>query len=586
MKKRNGGYEMKRKIAAMIMMALSLSVTSVPVVFGAETAAEASEAEAAFKADVVQHIKNGEIKGSIVNDDKTLLWTGVPYAAAPVGELRWKAPQDHEDWEGTFDATKDGNIGVQVSGGEVVGSEDCLNMDIFRPNTDQTGLPVLVYIHGGNNQTGTSKEIPFEQLAANANCVVISLNYRLGALGFNSLPALKTGDDLENSGNYTLLDFAKALDWIAENGESLGADPKNITISGFSAGGRDVMAMLISPIFEGKFQKAISFSGGMTVADVEDSQKVTAKAIAPLVVEDGIKETEEEAVEWLLSEEEAQKEEVRTYLYGVEAGRLAGIMTNAGIRMSVFPHLFGDGTVLPEEGFDTTQYNDVPVIMLTGASEFSIFALGDPYFADAGDLVEGEKSAEYKFAMGYGSELYGLFNAEESAVKMIDQYEAPIYTCEIEFGTDEEIMGKQQANLIGASHGVFIPFLSGVATGSAGGDGTAYEYEGPKELTEKFQSYISNFLWTGDPNGEGLVKWEAWTDAKEGPAQLILNADKEKAMIEMSTDRISYDEILDRMEEDTSISEEAKKQIISEVLNGRWFSAGLDERFGNRNLWE
>ena len=88
----------------------------------------------------------------------------------------------------------------------------------------------------------------------------------------------------------------------------------------------------------------------------------------------------------------------------MEAGRLAGIMTNAGIRMSVFPHLFGDGTVLPEEGFETKQYNDVPVIMLTGASEFSIFALGDPYFAGAGDLIEGEKSAEYKFAMEYGSE--------------------------------------------------------------------------------------------------------------------------------------------------------------------------------------
>ena len=200
--------------------------------------------------------------------------------------------------------------------------------------------------------------------------------------------------------------------------------------------------------------------------------------------------------------------------------------------------------------------------------------------------MEGEKSAEYKFAMGYGSELYGLFNAEESAVKMIDKYEAPIYTCEIEFGTDEEIMGKQQANLIGASHGVFIPFLSGVATGSAGGDGSAYEYDGPKELTEKFQSYISNFLWTGDPNGEGLVTWEAWKGAEEGPSQLILNADKEKAIITMETERTSYDEILDRMEEDTSISEEAKNQIISEVLNGRWFSAGLDERFENRNLWE
>lgn len=574
---------MKRKIAAMLVMAMALSATSVPVTFAAE-ATEASKA--AFHADVVQQIKNGEIKGSLVNEDQTLLWTGVPYAAAPVGELRWKAPQDHEDWEGTFDATQDGNLGVQISGGEVVGDEDCLNMDIYRPNTDDTNLPVLVYIHGGNNQTGTSKEIPFEKLAANANCVVVCLNYRLGCLGFNSLPALKTGDELENSGNYTLLDFAKALDWIAENGESLGADPQNITISGFSAGGRDVMAMLISPIFEGKFQKAISFSGGMTIADVEDSQKVTARALAPLVVEDGVKENEEDAIAWLLSEEEADKEEVRTYLYGVEAGRLAGIMTNAGIRMSVFPHLFGDGVVLPEEGFETTEYNEVPLIMLTGSSEFSIFALGDSYFAGAGDLVEGERSAEYKFALGYGSELYGLFNAEESAVKMVDKYNAPIYTCDIDFGTDEEIVGKQQANLIGASHGVFIPFLSGIAAGSAAGDGSAYEYAGPKELTEKFQSYISNFLWTGDPNGEGLVTWEAWTAAEEGPSQLLLDADKDKAIITMSTDRVSYDEILDRMEADTTISDEAKSQIISEVLNGRWFSAGLDERFGNRNLWE
>lgn len=568
----------------MLVMAMALSATSVPMTFAAETTAEASES--AFHADVVQHIKNGDIKGSLVNEDKTLLWTGVPYAAAPVGELRWKAPQDHEDWEGVFDATQDGNLGVQVSGGNVIGDEDCLNMDIYRPNTDDTNLPVLVYIHGGNNQTGTSKEIPFEKLVANANCVVVCLNYRLGCLGFNSLPALKTGDDLENSGNFTLLDFAKALDWIAENGEALGANPQNITISGFSAGGRDVMAMLISPIFEGKFQKAISFSGGMTVADVEDSQKVTARAIAPLVVEDGVKENEEDAIAWLLSDDEADKEEVRTYLYGVEAGRLAGIMTNAGIRMSVFPHLFADGVVLPEEGFETTEYNDVPLIMLTGSSEFSIFALGDKYFADAGDLVDGERSAEYKFAMNYGSELYGLFNAEESAVKMVDKYDAPIYTCDIDFGTDEEIVGKQQANLIGASHGVFIPFLSGIAAGSAAGDGSAYEYAGPKELTEKFQSYISNFLWTGDPNGEGLETWEAWTGAEEGPSQLLLDADKEKAIITMSTDRVSYDEILDRMEADDTISEEAKSQIISEVLNGRWFSAGLDERFGNRNLWE
>lgn len=572
---------MRKKIAAALVLPMVLSAMSAPL-------ALAEEAAPSFQADVVQTIENGEIEGSLVNDGQTLLWTGVPYAAAPVGELRWKAPQDCEDWTGTFDATQDGNLGIQLSGDEVIGSEDCLNMDIYRPNTDETGIPVLLYIHGGNNQTGTSKEIPFEKLAANANCMVIALNYRLGCLGFNSLPALKNGTDEENSGNFTLLDFAKALDWIAENAESLGADPENITISGFSAGGRDVMAMLISPIFEGKFQKAISFSGGMTVADVEDSQKVTARAIAPLAVEDGMKETEEEAVEWLLSEDEAVMEEVREYLYGVDAGRLASIMTNAGIRMSVFPHLYGDGTVLPEEGFETTEYNDVPLIMLTGSSEFSIFAKGDAYFAGADDqaLVDGDRSAEYAFAVNYGSELYGLFNAEESAVKMMGTYQAPIYTVDIDFGTDPEIVGEAQAALVGASHGVFIPFLSGIAAGSAAGDGSAYEYDGPKELTEMFQSYIANFLWTGDPNGEGLVTWEAWTDAAEGPSQLLLDADKNQAIVEQSTDRASYDEILDRMEADDSIPDEAKAEIISTVLNGRWFSQGLDERFGNANLWE
>src|SRR5699024_12236744 len=99
----------------------------------------------------------------------------------------------------------------------------------------------------------------------------------------------------ENSGNYTLLDILKSLDWLANNIENFGGDSNNITVAGFSAGGRDVMAMLSSPIFEGKFQKAISFSGGLTFADESASQTVFAKAISTLVVEDGIKDSEEEA---------------------------------------------------------------------------------------------------------------------------------------------------------------------------------------------------------------------------------------------------------------------------------------------------
>lgn len=109
--------------------------------------------------------------------------------------------------------------------------------------------------------------------------MVVSVNHRLGLLGYNALPAIQTGTEEENSGNFGLLDLAAALDWVAENAESFGGDSGNITVTGSSAGGRNVMAMLISPVFEGKFQKAISYSGGMTVADMEDSQRVEARAL-------------------------------------------------------------------------------------------------------------------------------------------------------------------------------------------------------------------------------------------------------------------------------------------------------------------
>ena len=236
----------------------------------------------------LQNTKYGKVQGYQENEGKTLIWKGIPYAKAPVAELRWKAPIDPDSWTNILDATKDGNMGIQLANGKIAGSEDCLNLDIYRPNTNETNLPVMVYIHGGNNQTGTSTEISPKKLAVNSNCIVVSVNYRLGALGFNSLPALKTGNKNESSGNYTLLDISKSLDWIRDNINSFGGDYKNITASGFSAGGRDVMAMLISPIFKGQFQKAISFSGGMTTADPEDSTKVIAKAIAPLVVADKV----------------------------------------------------------------------------------------------------------------------------------------------------------------------------------------------------------------------------------------------------------------------------------------------------------
>ncbi|MEY8354517.1 carboxylesterase family protein [Lachnospiraceae bacterium 54-53] len=147
---------------------------------------------------------------------------------------------------------------------------------------------MLVFIHGGNNQTGNAGEIPGTDLVKKDNCVYVSVDYRLGLLGFNCLPALQKEEN--STGNYAMLDIGAALDWVKENIAAFGGDPGNVTISGFSAGGRDVMAMPASPVFKGKFQKAIAFSGGMTTADEGLSAKKIAAAMAPLAVEGEIRE--------------------------------------------------------------------------------------------------------------------------------------------------------------------------------------------------------------------------------------------------------------------------------------------------------
>ena len=245
----------------------------------------------AYQRGTVQNTRYGTLEG--FSEDGALHWFGVPYAQAPVNELRWKAPQPLEPWEGTLDATesmvasqtasvqaskdKAGNGTVEATTALLGSEEGAVTLDITRPDTDETGLPIFFYIHGGNNQTGKSAAFPATQFAQEVNCVVVSVNHRLGLLGYNALPAIQTGTEEENSGNFGLLDLAAALDWVAENAESFGGDSGNITVTGSSAGGRNVMAMLISPVFEGKFQKAISYSGGMTVADMEDSQRVEAR---------------------------------------------------------------------------------------------------------------------------------------------------------------------------------------------------------------------------------------------------------------------------------------------------------------------
>lgn len=531
---------------------------------------------------LIRETQFGSVMG--YEEDEALIWQGIPYGGDTSGENRWQAPTDPQPWSETLDATQAGVVALQAGADGVTGSEDALNLDIYRPNNETEDLPVLVYIHGGNNQTGQAQEISGKSFVSSQDAIVVSVNYRLGPLGFNPLPALKTGSDEENSGNYAMLDLAKSLDWIRANIGEFGGDSNNITVSGFSAGGRDVMAMLISPLFEGKFDKAISFSGGMTIADEEKSQDIFAESIAPLVVEDGVKNDEDQAKKWLLTSDE----EVKDYLYNLDGIRLVGLMSNAGIRMDVFPHLYNDGTVIPTEGFDTETYNSVPLIMLTGEQEFSLFSRFDPYFAEAvsdGSIdTDQDISGQYDFVNKYGGQLYSLFNLEDSAIKMSSNYNAPIYGMEILFGENPDYISEEMAK-IGSFHGVFVPLLDTDSESYAELVTDSYESQGAKELSVMFQNYIYEFISSGNPNGENLTEWTEWQkDADENI--LFLDADDSVAIAKMGKKEFDYASVLAAIENDRSITEEQKADLLSEVMNGRWFSYELDKKYYNLSEYD
>lgn len=528
--------------------------------------------------------QQGVVAGAYDDKHQVVQWLGVPYAQQPTGADRWREAQQAKKHKGILDCTKAVPANIQYNGKKVLGQEGMLTLDIVRPDTQEKNLPVLVYIHGGNNQASNSHLMEGNKLAQEGNMVYVSVQYRLGLFGFNNLPALTDGNKKEQSGNFGFLDQAAALDWVRENIKEFGGDAKNITVSGFSAGGRDVMAMLISPVFKNKFDKAISFSGGLTVADADKSKKTIAQKLAPMVVEDGKQNNLINAENWLLSDNGKDKKAVRQYLQAMPAERLAPVMAGAVIRMSAFPHLYGDGEVLPVEGFATKHYYSVPLLMLASADEFSSFAARDPFFKDRLNLINNDykTTSEFKFANKYGSALYGFFNGQQSAEVLYPHYKADMYVCSFAFGHTADVVGKEYMVRNGALHGIFQPFLTDQGYGYTKNT-DAFEQAGSKELSKAFIASIAAFVRTGNPNTPALgTIWQAWNPTYR--PELVWDANRQHARISSINSRVSYAGILAEMANDKSINEQSKNYIIQNVLNGRWFSGELDAQYGNPSL--
>ncbi len=240
----------------------------------------------------VRQTSYGRVQG--VNDSAksgTYAWKGVPFAKAPTGALRWKAPAEPDAWSDVRATTQFGNACVQYGRiygpgsnntydatiattlGQAVGSEDCLYLNIWRPANADAALPVIVFIHGGSNVSGYTADPVYDgaALAKATNAVVVTANYRLGIFGWLNVAQLKEGTNAaEDSGNFATLDNIKALQFINQNVAAFGGDPGNVTVMGQSAGAVDVYALLTSPLVVNAnpklMHKVVPMSGGLSLA--------------------------------------------------------------------------------------------------------------------------------------------------------------------------------------------------------------------------------------------------------------------------------------------------------------------------------
>lgn len=235
--------------------------------------------------------KQGTLRGSVMNGVRS--WKGVPYAEPPVGELRFRAPQSPESWEGVRDALafspicpQPGPPETSLFGSSAVGmSEDCLYLNVWAPESGSAGLPVMVWIHGGAFVSGASS-IPLydgTQLALRGECVVVSVNYRLGALGFLHVAPLGEAYD----SNVGLSDQVRALEWVSENIAAFGGDPDSITLFGESAGAMSIAALLAMPAARGLFHRAILQSGASQALPAAHAELIAAGLLRRLGVDGG-----------------------------------------------------------------------------------------------------------------------------------------------------------------------------------------------------------------------------------------------------------------------------------------------------------
>ena len=502
-------------------------------------------------------VQTGSLTGGWVDETREIaVYNGIPYAHAPIGPRRWKPPADPIKWVGIRDARAFENECLQYRAGiqefirkfiaghglagwkqwfaaRVVGaapapkeSEDCLFLNVRTGNLGRASLkPVMVWIHGGSHMTGAGNDVFYQANGlVEAGVVLVTINYRLGPFGYLAHPSLSAESPHGSSGNYGLLDQIKALEWVQNNIAAFGGDPQNVTIFGESAGAQSVSEIMASPLGDGLYHKAILQSGSSTynrihlsdpVETTKSAESIGETFIKPLLPRDALR---------------AGAAELRTLPADAIINRIPDMPEATGYFL---PNV--DGWVLPKmigERIQDGSALNVPILAGYNADEGTLFY--DPELGKPTVLVPGPFPETHTDRIALLNEIYG----EQNARKLIELYQlgdakhwdagAQNMLGDDIFGVHMRYLGRASADkglptwlyffsrtpdapkqTLGAFHASELPFVFDSHSPFLNA------VEADFELTEKMATYWSNFAKTGDPNGEGLPAWPAYSPSED-----------------------------------------------------------------------
>lgn len=455
----------------------------------------------------------GELQGKRSDDGKASIFLGIPYAAPPVGPLRWRPPQPAAAWTGVRSAQSYGSHCMQVNQFEDMifhdpgASEDCLTLNVWTPSAAAKGarLPVMVWIYGGGFYAGSTSEGRQDgEALARKGVVLVSLNYRLNIFGFFAHPALAAESPAHAAGNYGLMDQAAALQWVRHNIDAFGGDPDNITLFGESAGSFSVSAQMASPMAKGLLKHAIGESGaafsrnGLIFPTLATAEAQGERFARDVLGKNSLAELRATPAEALVKAAEGQAAHAIHFgpdVDGLFLPKAVPAIYAAGEQAHI-PLLAGwnrDEGGFPKEPYSLEKYQ--AMAHTTWGPQAGAFLKAYPASTDA----EARRSE-----VDYAADHFIADSTWEWIEAQVKTGDSPVYRYHFEQPSPGSRYHPASA---GVFHSSDIEYVFGNLAARPGAPWTEADYK----VSTLLQSYWTNFARTGNPNGPGLPEWPVYS---------------------------------------------------------------------------